>query len=95
MGENKRGYAVMRLVIFHPNVTSEILEEQAGSPDPYVLGDIAGNKKTPQRILVDLLASIGESSYSYLIGWGLSQNTAAPVNILEALANAPQSIYPA
>lgn len=88
MGANERGYAVMRLIISHPNVTPELLGDIAKSSEPYVLGDIASNSKTPQHILENLHATKDDySNYSYLIEWGLSKNINIPTHILESLAN--------
>ncbi|WP_163339946.1 hypothetical protein [Desulfopila sp. IMCC35008] len=88
MGGNRRGYAVMRLVVFHPNVTEEILTELAKKTEPYLLGDIAGNGKTPQVTLERIYQEIDNSGTSaYLIEWGLSHNVNAPTHILVALAN--------
>lgn len=88
MGGNRRGYAVMRLVAFHENVTEEILMELAEKSEPYLLGDIAGNSKTPQATLEKIYKDTdNNSTYAYLIEWGLSQNPNAPLHILISLAN--------
>lgn len=87
MGENTRGYAVMRLIAMHPNVTNEILVTLAGSPDPYVVGDIAGNARAPQAALEDIYARLDEyATNAYLLEWGLAANQNTPQHIVASLA---------
>lgn len=86
MGKNNKGLAVMRLVIWHPNVDERTLTVLAKSPDHYVLGDLAGNPKTPVEILRQLFNMTGRD---YLIDWGLAQNPNTPEDILRELAKSP------
>lgn len=87
MGGNRRGYSVMRLVAFHANVTEAILMELAKKTEPYLLGDIASNPKTPQAILEKIYTEIDDTgTHAYLIEWGLSQNPNTPNTILVSLA---------
>ncbi|MGL4594075.1 MAG: hypothetical protein ACRCUY_05025 [Thermoguttaceae bacterium] len=83
MGKNTKGLAVMRLVVRHPHVDERTLVELANSPDLYVLGDVAGNRKTPVEILRHFF---NMPSRDYLIDWGLAQNPNTPVDILQELA---------
>ena len=81
MGNNTKGLAVMRLVARHPNADVRVLLVLAESPDDYVLGDVAGNKRTPKEILFRLSKKGG-----YLIEWGLSCNPNCPPDILHKLS---------
>lgn len=81
MGSNFKGLAVMRLVARNPNVRPDTLERLAGSPDPYVLGDVVGNPKLPASVLARFT-----SSENYLIVWGVSRNPHTPPDVLERLS---------
>jgi len=80
-GKNRKGLAVMRLVASNPNVRPDTLERLAGSPDPYVRGDVAGNAKLPAPALARLAVSP-----DYLVAWGLSRNPHTPPEVLERLS---------
>jgi hypothetical protein len=82
LGTNRRGLAVMRLVARHPNVTTAALVHLSQSPDGYVLGEVAGNEKTPVDLLRRLHARGG-----YLMEWGLARNPRTPPEILHTLAS--------
>ena len=81
MGSNFKGLAVMRLVARNPNVRPDTLERLAGSPDPYVLGDVVGNPKLPASVLARFT-----SSEDYLVVWGVSRNPHTPPEVLERLS---------
>jgi len=49
-GKNRKGLAVMRLVVLHPNVDERALALLAQSPDSYVQDTVARNPKTPVDI---------------------------------------------
>jgi Leucine rich repeat variant len=83
-GQDRRGLAVMRHVALHPHVTTETLEVLAGSPDPFVLGEVARNPKLPEATLVRLAERGGQ-----LIDWGVSWNPRAPPALLARLAQSP------
>jgi hypothetical protein len=83
-GNNTRGISVLRLIAFNPNTDKEILTLLSKSHDDYLLGDIAGNHKTPTAILIDLAKKQGEDTY--LIHWGLARNPNTPSMILAKLA---------
>jgi hypothetical protein len=84
MGKNRKGLAVMRLVVGHPNVTERTLIELAKSPDHYVLCDVASNPKTPVEVLRHLF-NMANKDYD-LIDFGLAQNPNTPADILQELA---------
>lgn len=92
MGANTRGLAVMRLVISHPNATPELLVLLSESSDPYVLGDVAGNRLTPREILLNLYQKSRDMDNGYLIEWGLASNPATPPDVLRSLATSEDSI---
>jgi len=81
MGRNRKGLAVMRLVAQNPNVRPDTLELLAGSPDPYVRGDVAANPKLSATALERL-----GSSQDYLVMWGVSRNPSASLEVLERLS---------
>lgn len=82
LGENRRGYAVMRLVARHENAGAETLRRLSASHDGYVLSAVAGNPETPGEVLRRLDEQAG-----YLIDWGLARNPRAPTEILARLAS--------
>jgi hypothetical protein len=82
LGDNRRGFAVMRLIARHDNSGPETLRWLSWSTDDYVLGDVASNPKTPIEVLRRLAAKGG-----YLIEWGLARNPRTPVETLEKLAD--------
>lgn len=81
--DNPHGLAVMRLVARHPAITPKILRGLARSPDDYVAGDVAGNRRTPPDVLEALFAEPRESAY--LVWWGLARNPSTPQHVLDAL----------
>lgn len=81
--DNPHGLAVMRLVARHPAVTPEILRGLARSPDDYVAGDVASNRRTPPDVLEALYAEPRESAY--LVWWGLARNPSTPRGLLDEL----------
>ncbi len=83
MGENRRGIAVMRLVILNPNVRSDTLEKLASSPhaNESVLSNLLSNHKTPVHVLVRY-----KDTTCLVMKWGLAENPNTPVEVLERLA---------
>lgn len=81
MPGNGKGLAVMRLVARHKSVSVSTLELLAKSPDPYVLGDVVANAKTPTTIIRQL-----DGSHELLVRWGLAANPATPPDMLQKLA---------
>ena len=82
IGRDTNTFAVMRLVASHPNVDVKTLSVLANSPNDYVLGDVASNKKTP----VDILPRLHKKG-GYLIEWGLSANPNCTPEILHELSS--------
>lgn len=82
LGENRKGLAVMRLVARHANVEEPTLVWLSRSPDDYVLGDVAANRKTPVDVLTRL-----HGRGDYLIEWGLARNPRTPPAILQQLSS--------
>ena len=81
LGDNRKGLAVMRLVIRNQNVSASTIEYLANSSQvDYVLGDIAGNPKTSVETLRRL-----EIKKNYLIDWGLAQNQKTPHDVFAKL----------
>lgn len=81
LGENRKGLAVMRLVVRNPQVSADTIEYLANtSQNTYVQGDIAGNPKTSDATLRRL-----ETKRNYLIDWGLSWNKKTPPDVLSKL----------
>lgn len=77
LGDNRKGLAVMRLVVRNPNVTPSTIEYLASTSQvDYVLGDIAGEPKTSIETLRLL-----ETKKNYLIDWGLAQNQKTPSDV--------------
>lgn len=91
--DNRRGLAVMRLVVRNQKVLAEALEALAKSDDPYVLGDVAGHEKTPRASLEGIWARRGEIREVYLIDSGMARNAAAPAEILRELAERSRNQY--
>ena len=86
MGKNTKGLAVMRLVVWHPNVETRTLIELSKSPDQYVRGCVASNSKTPVETLRQFYVM---ADRCYLIDWGLARNPNTPLDILRELAKSP------
>lgn len=83
MGENRKGFAVMRLLCYNPNVGAATLERLAERPQgEYVLHDVLRNPKTPIRVL-----ERHYDSTDYLVEWGLALNPNTPAAVLERLSN--------
>ncbi len=81
MGNNGKGLAVMRLVVNNPHVSPETVEYlAASSQDLYVLGDIAGSRKTSLATLRKLA-----EKKNYLVDWGLAQNLMTPPDVFALL----------
>lgn len=81
LGKNTKGLAVMRLVLTNPRVSERTIDYLATTSHlDYVLGDIAGNRKTPIKTLTLL-----ESRKNYLIDWGLAHNLRTPPEVLAKL----------
>ena len=81
LGNNRKGLAVMRLVVRNQNVSASTIEYLASiSKDDYVLSDIAVNPKTSDETLKRL-----ETKNNYLIDWGLAQNPRIHPTILTKL----------
>ena len=93
MSGNRKGLAVMRLVARHPHVTPATLELLAASHDPYLLGDVAGNKATPRPVIERLYRQLDSTPDAYLLEWGLAYNVATPAYILLELARASRNQY--
>lgn len=93
MGKNRKGLAVMRLVVRNRNVSAETLTRLSRSPDTYVLGDVAMNKATPTEVIERLYRDRHGKRNSYLIEWGLAYNPAAPEAILRDLATNSRNEY--
>lgn len=86
LGENRKGLAVMRLVVRNPQVSADTIEYLANtSQNTYVQGDIAGNPKTSDATLRRL-----EAKRNYLIDWGLSWNKNTPPDVLNKLLDREQ-----
>lgn len=81
MPGNGKGLSVMRLVARHKNVSVSALQLLAKSSDPYVLGDVAANAKTPVAIIRQL-----ENNQEQMVRWGLAANPATPPDMLQKLA---------
>ncbi len=92
MGKNRKGLAVMRLIVSHPNVTPAILSLLSNSPVSYVKGDVAADMHTPTGVLDRLYQENKNSTEFYLIEWGLSRNPSTPAPILNALANSKDKV---
>lgn len=81
LGDNRKGLAVMRLVVKNPNVSVGTIEFLANTSQvDYVLGDIAGSPKTSTETLRRL-----ETKKNYLIDWGLAQNQKTPPDVFAKL----------
>lgn len=84
--ENRKGLAVIRLVVNNPNVSLDTLTYLTDSNNFDVLGDLASNPKLPVNLLRKLYEKAQTSSEGYLIDWGLAYNPNTPQDILRALA---------
>lgn len=93
MSGNRKGLAVMRLVARHANVTPATLELLATSRDPYVLGDVAGNKMTPRPVIERLYRRLYSTPDAYLVEWGLAYNVETPSEIMLELAKRSRNQY--
>ena len=81
LGDNRKGLAVMRLVVKNPNVSAKTIEYFADTSQvDYILGDIAGNPKTSIETLQRL-----ETKKNYLIDWGLATNLNTPPVVFRKL----------
>lgn len=81
LGDNRKGLAVMRLVVKNPNVSASTIEYLANtSQTAYVLGDIAGHPKTSIETLRQL-----ETRKNYLVDWGLAWNPQTPPDVFTKL----------
>jgi len=81
LGENRKGLAVMRLVVMNPNVSADTIEYLAStSQTDYVLSNIAGSPKTSIETLRQL-----ETKKDSLIDWGLAQNQKTPPDVFAKL----------
>ncbi|MBS0236242.1 MAG: hypothetical protein JSS50_02760 [Proteobacteria bacterium] len=85
-GKNRKGYAAIRLVEMNPNVTLDTLQYLTDSNNYYVLGDIAGNPRLPEKYLRKLYARSQNHQEGYLIEWGLAANPSTPLDILRELS---------
>jgi len=93
MSGNRKGLAVMRLVARHANVEPATLEVLSTSRDPYVLGDVAGNKATPRTEIERLYRQLDSTPDAYLVEWGLAYNVATPAEIMRQLAKQTRNQY--
>ncbi len=84
--ENKRGFAVVRLIEQNPNVSTKTLVYLTDSNNFYLLGDLSTNPKLPKELLRKLYTRAQASHEGYLIDWGLAENSNTPPDILRALA---------
>ena len=81
LGDNRKGLAVMRLIVKNPSVSASTIEHLANTSQvDYVQGDIAGNPKTSIETLRRL-----ETKTNYLIDWGLVQNPKTPPDVFSKL----------
>lgn len=81
LGDNRKGLAVIRLVVLNPNVSANTIEYLASTSQvDYILGDIAGSSKTSTETLRRL-----ETKKNYLIDWGLAQNQKTPPDVFANL----------
>jgi len=86
LGKNRKGLAVMRLVVLNPNTSPGTIEFLANSSsDEYVLGNIAGSPKVSLETLSRL-----ERKKNYLIDWGLAGNRRTTSEIFEKLLTREQ-----
>jgi hypothetical protein len=93
MGQNRKGLAVMRLVVAHANVEPATLERLAASRDGYVQSDVAGHRKTPLGTIERLYRESRNTQGARLIDWGLANNAAVPARILGELAKQSRNQY--
>ncbi len=84
--KNRKGLAVMRLVVHNPNVSLDTLVYLTNSNNYNVLGDLASNPKLPVNELRKLYERARTSGEGYLIDWDLAYNPNTPQDILRELA---------
>jgi hypothetical protein len=88
MGENRKGIAVMRLVVHHGNVRGETLARLAAGPHADKLRhELARNPNTPAGIL-----ERWHDSTDYLVEWGLALNPRTPPAVMERLSRS-ENLY--
>lgn len=81
LGNNTKGYAVMRLVACHQNTLPQTIEYLARTTqNEYVLGYIAADSKTSPATLEELA-----EKKNYLIDWGLASNPNTPPDVFPKL----------
>lgn len=88
MGENRKGLAVMRLVVKHPNTDGATLTKLADGPQARkIVTELAANPRTPPPVLARWF-----DSTDYLVEWGLALNPKTPQRVMERLS-ASQNLY--
>jgi hypothetical protein len=85
LGQNKKGLSIARLVSHHKNVSPQTLSYLAKMEEPYLLGSVASNPKTPLASLEALYQKSKSISDGYLIQWALARNKSTPTFILREL----------
>lgn len=83
---NPDGLAAIRLVVLNPNVGVSTLTYLSDSSNYSLLGDIAGDKKTPEFVLRKLFNRSQANSQGYLIEWALASNPHTPPDVLRELS---------
>src|SRR5579885_2663057 len=84
--ENRKGLAVIRLVVRNPNVSTKTLVFLTDSNNYNLLGDLAENPKLPVEFLRKLFRRAQTNPDGFLIEWGLAYNPTTPPDILRMLA---------
>ncbi|MBN9287418.1 MAG: hypothetical protein J0H47_05755 [Gammaproteobacteria bacterium] len=82
--DNRKGFAVMRLVAMHPHTDEATLKILSGSPSSYVIAEVAQNPNADPSLLRRLWQQYGNK-----IALTISRNPHTPPDILVTLANEP------
>jgi len=82
--DNRKGFAVMRLVAMHPHTDEETLQILSRSPSSYVIAEVAQNPNADPSLLRTLWQQYGNK-----IALAISRNPHTPPEILVSLANEP------
>ncbi len=83
--ENRKGFAVMRLVAKHPHTDEATLQILSNSPSSYVVEEVAQNPRVATSLLRTLWQEHGNN-----IALAISRNPHTPPEILVTLANEPE-----
>jgi hypothetical protein len=88
MGENRKGIAVMRLLVMHEKVRGDTLARLADGPHADKLRhELARSPGTPLPVLARYY-----DSTDYLVEWGLALNPNAPPAVMERLSRS-ENLY--